>query len=42
MNIDERNTWLVDNIEHITKLLKDFCDRYEEVDFEDRKDHRVC
>ena len=35
MNIDERNTWLVSNIEHITRLLRDFCDRYKEVEFEE-------
>ena len=35
MNIDERNTWLVDNIEHVTQLLTNFCNKYEEVDFEE-------
>lgn len=35
MNIEERNAWLVDNIEHVTRLLTDFCDRYKEVEFEE-------
>lgn len=35
MNIDERNSWLVDNMEHITRLLTDFCGRHKGVEFEE-------